>query len=69
MPHSRANWRALVLGVVNWDFQSTSKVMARSFDELKLRFPESIVYYISCKGTEDSQKLIQVNLQVNVLVR
>jgi len=26
VPHSRVNWRALVLGVVNWDFESTSKV-------------------------------------------
>ena len=33
-----------------------------SFDELKLRFPESTVYCISCKGTEDSQKLIEANL-------
>ena len=26
VPHSRAKWRTLVLGVVNWDFQSTNKV-------------------------------------------
>jgi hypothetical protein len=26
VPHSRAKWRALVLGIVNRDFQSTSKL-------------------------------------------
>jgi hypothetical protein len=29
VPHSRAKWRALVLGVVNWDFQPISKVNGR----------------------------------------
>ena len=61
-PHGRATCRVLVLGIVNWDLQLTSKGMAGSFDVLNLRFPESIVYFISCTGTEDSQKFIEVNL-------